>query len=224
MSYLGGVSVIVPLLNEEVMAPQLIEQLAALDAEQVIIVDGGSTDSTCHLMQSAGYQVVQSVAGRAQQMNAGAQHATQSILLFLHADTQLPPSYKSEIAKAKAWGRFDVSFSSQSKAMSVVAFFMNLRSRVSGVATGDQGIFVDKDVFSAIGGFPELPLMEDVALCKRLRQIHRPFNSNMKVVTSARRWQQNGIFKTVVTMWWYRLGYFLGMSPMRFKKGYEDVR
>jgi len=224
VSYLGGVSVIVPLLNEEAIAQQLIDQLAKLDAEQIIVVDGGSSDSTYSLMQDAGYQVVQSAAGRAQQMNAGAQHATQSILLFLHADTQLPQSYRSEIGKAKVWGRFDVSFASQSKAMSVVAFFMNLRSRVSGVATGDQGIFVDKDVFSAIGGFPELPLMEDVALCKRLRQLHRPFNSRAKVITSARRWQQNGIFRTIVTMWWYRLGYFFGMSPMRFKKGYEDVR
>ena len=219
-----GVSIIVPLFNEEAVVSRLIDQLAELDAEQIIIVDGGSTDATRSLMENAGYQVVNSPAGRARQMNTGAKAATQRMLLFLHADTKLPKSYKSELAKADVWGRFDVSFFGSSTGMKVVAFFMNLRSRISGVATGDQAIFVDRDVFESIGGFPDFQLMEDVALCKRLRQLHRPFSSRAKVVTSARRWEQNGIMQTILKMWWYRLAYFFGVSPSKLRQGYDNVR
>lgn len=219
-----GVSIIVPLLNEQAVVPSLIEQLDRLAAEQIVIVDGGSSDGTGKLLQAAGYQVVQSSAGRARQMNAGALLATQSMLLFLHADTQLPKNYKSELAKADVWGRFDVKFSSASKAMKMVAFFINLRSRISGVATGDQAIFVDRDAFNAISGFPDFPIMEDVALCKRLRHFHRPYSSSEKVTTSARRWEQNGVAATIIKMWYFRLAYFFGVSPSKLKQRYQDVR
>ena len=106
----------------------------------------------------------------------------------------------------------------------MIAFFMNLRSRISSVATGDQAIFIDKSVFESIGGFPDFPIMEDVAISKRLRQLHRPYNSRARVTTSARRWRQHGLAKTVFKMWWYRLAYFFGVSPHRIKKGYDDVR
>ena len=219
-----GVSVIVPLLNEEAATQPLLRHLVALHAEQVVIVDGGSSDNTRRIMLDAGYQVIDSPAGRAGQMNAGAKYATQEILLFLHADTELPQNYKSELAKANVWGRFDVRFDSASKSMAMIAFFINLRSRISGVATGDQAIFVDRDVFASIGGYPDFPLMEDVALCKRLRQLHRPFSSRARATTSARRWEQNGVINTIVMMWWYRFAYFLGVSPTKLKQGYTDVR
>lgn len=219
-----GVSIIVPLLNEQAVVPVLIEQLASLAAEQIVIVDGGSVDGTAELLRAAGYQVVESTAGRARQMNAGAQLATQAMLLFLHADTQLPKNYKSELARADVWGRFDVKFSSSSMAMKIVAFFINLRSRISGVATGDQAIFVDRDAFNAISGFPDFPIMEDIAFCKRLRHFHRPYSSRAKVTTSARRWEQNGVAATVIKMWYFRLAYFFGVPPSKLKQRYHDVR
>lgn len=219
-----GVSIIVPLLNESAMAQDLIEHLQNLNAEQVLIVDGGSQDNTVQLLQDAGFTVLSCQAGRAQQMNAGAEKATQAWLLFLHADTRLPVLYKSELLKAAVWGRFDVRFDSPLLAMRVVAFFMNWRSRISGVSTGDQAIFIDTHVFHAVGGFPDMPIMEDIALCKRLRQLHAPFSSTEKVVTSARRWLQNGIVNTVLKMWWYRFVFFIGVSPVALKKGYDDVR
>ena len=219
-----GVSIIVPLLNEAASIGELIEHLNTLDAEQVIVVDGGSSDATAALMKEAGFDVVQSAPSRAKQMNLGASKATQSTLLFLHADTQLPLNYKQELAKASVWGRFDVRFNSRSISMQVIAFFMKWRSRFSSVATGDQAIFVDKAVFDSINGFPDYPIMEDVAFCKRMRQLYRPYNSSLCVITSARRWQQNGVISTVLKMWWYRLAFFLGVSPLKLKKSYSDVR
>jgi len=220
----SGVTIIVPLLNEAEVAEALIEHLRGLEAEQIIIVDGGSTDQTQTLMSEAGFDVIQSPASRAKQMNAGAKGATQSSLLFLHADTRLPESYKTAVAKSEVWGRFDVRFDDSSSAMKMIAFFMNLRSRISSVATGDQAIFIDKSVFDSIGGFPDFPIMEDVAISKRLRQLYRPHNSWLRVTTSARRWRQQGVTKTIFKMWWYRLAYFFGVSPNSLKKGYDDVR
>lgn len=219
-----GVTIIVPLLNEADIADALIEHLGSLEAEQIVIVDGGSTDSTQEIMQEAGFELIQSPAGRAKQMNAGAAQATQNTVLFLHADTRLPRSYKTALAKSSVWGRFDVRFDDSSGAMSMIAFFMNLRSRISSVATGDQAIFINKSVFESIGGFPDFPIMEDVAISKRLRQLYRPYNSRLRVTTSARRWQQHGVAKTVFKMWWYRLAYFFGLPPHQIKKGYDDVR
>ena len=219
-----GVSIIVPLLNEASAAPELIEHLGGLNAEQVIIVDGGSSDATPELMKDAGFDVVQSAPSRSQQMNLGAANATQSMLLFLHADTKLPANYKAELANSDVWGRFDVRFDSDSKAMKLIAFFMNWRSRLSSIATGDQAIFIDRSVFESINGFPAYPIMEDVAFCKRMRQLYRPYNSRLCATTSARRWQQNGVLNTVLKMWWYRLAFFFGASPFKLKKGYENVR
>ncbi len=225
-----GVSIIVPLLNESAVVKdliahltQLIEQDDALQPE-VIIVDGGSHDGTCGDIEAAGLTLIHSDAGRATQMNAGAAVASQPLLLFLHADTRLPENYFSELQRADAWGRFDVRFDVASPTMKMVAGFMNARSRITGVATGDQVLFVDARVFSAIGGFPVIPLMEDVAISKTLRQLHAPYCSRVKVTTSARRWQQHGVFKTILKMWWYRLAFFFGVSPNSLARGYYDVR
>lgn len=220
----SGVTIIVPLLNEAEIAEALIEHLDSLEAEQIVIVDGGSSDATQELMQEAGFDVIQSPPSRAKQMNTGARKATQNTLLFLHADTRLPQAYKTAIAESAVWGRFDVCFDDSSGAMSMIAFFMNLRSRISSVATGDQAIFINKSVFESIGGFPEFPIMEDVAITKRLRQLYRPYNSRLRVTTSARRWQQHGVITTIFKMWWYRLAYVFGVSPHRIKNGYDDVR
>lgn len=218
------VSIIVPVLNEEANIANLLAHLANLKAQQIIIVDGGSKDHTVELLRQSDVTVLTSPAGRAKQMNAGAAIATEAMLLFLHADTQLPNAYFSAIEQAPMWGRFDVRFDTSSPAMRVIAFFMNWRSRITGVATGDQAIFIDADAFRAIGGFPDMPLMEDVALCKRLRHVHAPHCSKLTVTTSARRWQENGIVATIIKMWCYRLAFFVGVSPAKIKQGYDDVR
>jgi rSAM/selenodomain-associated transferase 2 len=219
-----GVSIVVPLLNESAVVPELIKHLNGLNASQIIIVDGGSEDNSVELLRQTDFKVIVGTVGRANQMNVGAKLASESMLLFLHADTRLPSNYQTEIAKAEVWGRFDVQFDCASRAMKIIAFFMNWRSRLSAVATGDQAIFIDTAVFDSIGGFPDMPIMEDIALCKRLRQLHAPYSSKVKVMTSARRWSHNGIVKTVVKMWWYRLAFFLGVSPSTLKKGYDNVR
>jgi len=213
-------------LNEIANLPRLIHELKAFGATQTIIVDGGSDDGSLEQLREleGPFEVISSDKGRAQQLNAGAVLAHCEILLFLHADTKLPIDAKQEIQRAPYWGRFDVAFDSGSKTMGVIAYCMNVRSRLSGVATGDQAIFVRRSLFELVGGFPEIPLMEDVAISKLLKRQHRPYCSRQRVLTSARRWQENGVLSTVVRMWWYRLAYFLGVSPIKMKQGYQDVR
>jgi len=220
------ISVVVPLLNEVANLPRLIRDLNALEFAQTILVDGGSTDGTLeHLEQlESAFQIISSEKGRARQMNAGAAIAECETLLFLHADTKLPSDAKQEITRASHWGHFDVQFDSPSIAMRVVAFFINRRSRLTDIATGDQAIFVTRTLFDSSGGFPDIPLMEDVAICKTLKRRHKPYSSTARVTTSARRWQEHGVVKTVLQMWWYRLAYFLGISPATLKRGYHDVR
>lgn len=175
------------------------------------------------------YIVVQSQSGRAKQMNMGAEIASQVNLLFLHADTRLPEinGVSSEIYKGCAtngWGRFDLRFAESDGFMRIVAFFINRRSRYSGIATGDQAIFVKASLFKKVGGYQDIPLMEDVALCKSLKVEIAPYCSRYKVVTSARRWLKRGRIKTVVFMWRLRWRYFLGESPEVLAKEYKNVR
>lgn len=242
---MSGLSIIVPLLNEIDALPTLCANLEALESEQTIIVDGGSTDGSWQWLlehwhnpddpakgqfesdKNKSRVLLQSEAGRAQQMNMGAQHSIYPMLLFMHADSQIHAEAKLLICDNSAtdrWGRFDVSFDSPSGAMALIAFFMNIRSRVSGVATGDQAIFVHRALFDQVGGFDKLSLMEDVAFCKKLRRLANPHCLRQKVVTSARRWEQNGVVQTVLKMWWYRLLFFFGVSPDKFVNEYRDVR
>ena len=205
------------------MLPRALESLRGLRlrGHEVIVVDGGSEDGTAKLAEPLCDRVVLAPRGRARQMNAGAQAASGEILVFVHADTRLPASAELEIRESlttHAWGRFDVELEGSHRLLPVVAWFMNLRSRLTGIATGDQAIFVRRDCF---GGFPDLPLMEDVAFSTAMRARHRPACLRSRVVTSARRWEERGVVRTMALMWRLRLEYALGADPARLARRYR---
>ncbi len=224
------VSVVMPVRNEAETIRQVL-QVPALrdDAVEVIVVDGGSTDGTADLAGGLAHRVLAALPGRARQMNAGLGVATGDIVLFLHADTVLPPTALNDIRQiaqsdAVVWGRFDVDIAGRSLLLPVVAAFMNARSRLSGVATGDQAMFVRRDVLERIGGVPDIAIMEDVALSKVLRRISAPLCLRTRVRTSGRRWDANGAVRTIATMWLMRLFYVAGMSPDRLARIYGRLR
>lgn len=208
----------IPVLNEAARLPGLLSSLP-FDAE-VIVVDGGSSDDSV-AVASQGHlcrvKVIESRKGRAIQMNAGAAEATGDILLFLHADTRVPQSLTVDLQRfwlsGAAWGRFDVRLDADNLAFRVIETMMNWRSRLTGIATGDQAIFVKRSVFERVGGYAVMPLMEDIELSGQLRKISAPFCFRVCASTSARRWLDNGIARTVINMWWWRLQYFMGVSP-----------
>lgn len=215
-------SIIIPVLNEAERLPRLLEHLAPLRAQgaEVIVVDGGSEDGSGQLAAQAGAQVIYSGRGRALQMNAGAAAASGDMLLFLHADTTLPAMAAQAIEEgirrsgapaARAWGRFDVRIEGRPFMLRVVARLMNWRSRLTGIATGDQAMFVARSAFEAAGGFPEQPLMEDIELSKRLRVQSKPVCLAEQVTTSGRRWETRGVWKTILLMWRLRWAYWRGV-------------
>lgn len=213
-------SVIIPMLNEAQVIAGTLAALAPLrlDGHEVIVVDGGSVDQGVTTARSLADLVISSPRGRAVQMNAGARAASGDVFLFLHADTLLPDAVaKTVIAVLHSpevgWGRFDVRFTSSHPLLRLVAWTMNLRSRVTGIATGDQCIFVKRKWFESVGGFPEIPLMEDVALSRLLARRGRPSCLRATVVTSSRRWEQHGIVRTILEMWAFRLLFFLRVHP-----------
>jgi rSAM/selenodomain-associated transferase 2 len=190
----------------------------------VIVVDGGSGDATFDLAKPLSDKAIRAPRGRAAQMNAGAKAASGDMLLFLHADTRLPEHADAALVEAlagsdKRWGRFDVRIDGGAP-LGIVAAMMNLRSRVTGIATGDQAIFVTRALFDRAGGFPEIALMEDVALSKRLRRDSRPLCLRARVTTSDRRWQTHGVLRTIVLMWRLRLAYYFGAEPASLAKRY----
>ena len=219
------ISIVVPALDEAggieaCLAP--LQPLRARGAE-VIVVDGGSRDATRGLAAALADLVLESPRGRARQMNAGAARARGDVLVFLHADTLLPEGADHAIEEATQrapWGRFDVAISGGSPLLAIVAAAMNARSRACGIATGDQAIFARRDAFRAAGGFPEIPLMEDVALSKRLKRIARPACLRQRVITSGRRWERHGTLRTIVLMWRLRAAYALGADPRRLARRY----
>ena len=212
-------SVVVPALNEARGIRAALEALAPLRSRghEVIVVDGGSSDRTAELAAGLCDRVLSAPRGRARQMNAGARAATGDVLLFLHADTRLPPRADELIPDSSMWGRFDVRIEGRHPLLKVVAWAMNLRSRLSGIATGDQAIFVRRDAFP---GFPEIALMEDVALSKLLKRRGAPACLRQRVVTSGRRWESRGVLRTILLMWRLRLLYFLGVSPELLARRY----
>jgi rSAM/selenodomain-associated transferase 2 len=221
-------SIIIPCLNEaEIIGATLkaLEPLRLRGAE-VIVVDGGSEDDTAARAGAGADLVLEAPRGRAAQMNAGAARARGSILLFLHADCAPPPQADAAIvdglARARrSWGRFDARIAGAHPLLRAVELLMNLRSRWTGVATGDQGIFVTKSLFTAAGGYPEIALMEDVALSKRLKSFGSPLCLRHRITTSARRWERNGILRTIILMWRLRLAFWLGADPRRLAVRYD---
>ena len=220
------VSIVVPVLDEAadiVAALTALQPLRAAGAE-VIVVDGGSSDDTVAFATPLADKVIPAPRGRGSQMNAGAALARGEVLLFLHADTHLPEGALTLVAGALragcVWGRFDVRIEGASLWLPVIAALMNRRSRVTGIATGDQAMFVTRQAFDAVGGFPDLPLMEDIELSKRLLKLSRPACIAAQVTTSGRRWERHGFWRTVLRMWWLRLRYFLGADPAQLAREY----
>jgi rSAM/selenodomain-associated transferase 2 len=220
-------SFIVPALNE---AGELSSTLQALQqargrGHEVIVVDGGSEDATPEVAAPLADATLGAPRGRALQMNAGAAQARGDTLVFVHADTRLPAEADLLIEAARAashrWGRFDVRLSGNQPLLRVVERLMNLRSRLTGIATGDQAIFVDATLFRDVGGFPDQPLMEDLALSKTLKRHGRPACLQQRVVTSSRRWEHAGVMRTIVLMWWLRVRYTLGAPAERLARAYH---
>ena len=220
-------TVIVPMLNEARALPQLLPQLQRLQADghQLLLVDGGSDDGSAQQARAAGFNVIESARGRARQMNTGVEHACGDVLLFLHADTRLPADYWPAIRQGLAqgnrvWGRFDVSIEGRPWMLRVVSLMINLRSRLSGIATGDQAIFVKHGVFIEAGRFADLPLMEDIDLSQRLLRLSRPLCLRQRVTTSGRRWETRGVWTTIFLMWRLRYAYWRGVPASELAKAY----
>jgi rSAM/selenodomain-associated transferase 2 len=219
------ISVIVPVLDEAAGIQAALAPLQPLRSRghQVIVVDGGSTDATLALARPLADRVLCAPRGRGSQMNAGAQAANGDALLFLHADTLIPPDADELVSRALAghrWGRFDVRIDSPHPLLPMVALMMNLRSRLTGIATGDQAIFATRTAFESAGGYLSIGLMEDVALSARLKRAGAPACLPQKAVTSGRRWERHGVLRTIVLMWKLRLMYSLGADPQRLARIY----
>jgi rSAM/selenodomain-associated transferase 2 len=220
-------SIIIPCLNE---AEGIAGTLAALEpvrrrGAEVIVVDGASDDGTAERAAPLADVVFAAPRGRASQMNAGADRARGEILLFLHADTLLPEAADALIIDGlkrarRSWGHFDVRIDGRHPLLRAVERLMNARSRLTGIATGDQAIFVTRTLFTATGGFPDIPLMEDIELSKRLKRFGAPLCLNHRIVTSGRRWQKRGVLRTILLMWGLRLAYSLGADPRRLAVRY----
>lgn len=215
-------SIVIPTLNEAQTIGAALAALALLRARghEALVADGGSDDGTRDIARPLADRVIVAQRGRARQMNAGAAAATGDALLFLHADTRLPAQADQIIFHAleqNPWGRFDVTIEGRSGLFPVIAFFMNLRSRLTGVATGDQAIFVRRADFA---GFPEIALMEDIAFSKAMKHRGAPAALHEKVTTSGRRWERQGVLRTMVLMWRLRLAFFLGAEPDELARRY----
>lgn len=223
-----SLSIVVPTLDEAAGIEGTLAALQPLRARgcEVVVADGGSTDGTPELARPSADRVVTSERGRARQQNAGAMAATGDVLLFLHADTRLPDGADELVIgglrrSGRGWGRFDVRLTGRHPMLRLIERMIGLRSRLSGIATGDQAIFVRRDWFLRAGRFPDIPLMEDVALSKALKRMGPPLCLRAAVTTSSRRWETRGIVRTMVLMWRLRLAYALGADPAELAERYR---
>jgi rSAM/selenodomain-associated transferase 2 len=222
-----ALSIIIPALEEAATIADALGALAPFRARgaEVIVVDGGSRDGTMEAAQPLADRVIAAARGRGAQMNAGAAAARGEVLLFLHADTRLPTEADRVVLDVlrrtkRAWGRFDVTIAGRSPLLRLVAALMNLRSRLTGIATGDQAMFMTRAAFAQAGGFPDIPLMEDVVLSRQLKRVSAPACLHARVTTSGRRWDRDGVVRTVVTMWRLRFAFFLGAEPSQLARHY----
>jgi len=224
-------SIIIPTLNESRTIAHTLLALQPLKqaGHQIILVDGGSTDDTLAQAGSLADLVLSTARGRASQMQFGALSADGDMLWFLHADTVPGSKAVGQVEQLSTrlknrWGYFQVSFREKSILLAMISRLMNLRSRLTAVGTGDQGIFVSRELYDAVGGFDDIPLMEDISLCKKLRKISRPRCLSGTLQTSARRWLNNGIIRTILLMWCLRFAYFVGVKPNALARFYTTVR
>ena len=222
-------SIIIPVLNEERTIADAVDNLGCVERCEIIVVDGGSTDRTAEVVRDGPARLVVAARGRAAQMNQGARHAAGDVLLFLHADTRLPATAGADVEGSMTdpgcvGGRFDIRLDSPRPLLRVVGQMISLRSRLTRVATGDQAIFVRRTVFEGLGGFPEIPIMEDVAFCRALKRQGRIACLRSRVVSSARRWEQNGPVRTILLMWALKALYLAGVAPARLKRLYSEAR
>jgi rSAM/selenodomain-associated transferase 2 len=224
-----NISVIIPVLNEEKTVAATLHALAPLQPHEIIVVDGGSADRSREIAGQLGAKVLTTERGRARQMNCGARHASGEVLLFLHADTRLPDSALLDITSALAdarcaGGRFDVELEGRHWMLKTIGALINYRSRATKVGTGDQAIFVRREIFTRMGGYPDIPLMEDIAFCRALKRTGGVACLRSRVVTSARRWESDGVWRTIFRMWTLKFLYLAGVSPARLKQFYADTR
>jgi rSAM/selenodomain-associated transferase 2 len=222
-------SIIIPVLNEEKAISTCLEALQKFRQQcEIIVVDGGSVDRTYQMAGPLADKVIRSLPGRAKQMNQGAASASANVLIFLHADTFLPDqafkAIEEGLQQGYEWGRFDIRLSGQSCLFTIIATLMNWRSALTGIATGDQAIFVTRRLFEQIDGYPDIALMEDLAVCKILKTTSPPLCLKNRVQSSGRRWQNQGIMRTILLMWWLRLRFFLGDNPAALAPLYREGR
>jgi rSAM/selenodomain-associated transferase 2 len=225
-------AVVVPVLNEGAGIGATLSGLQAMRARgvRIVVVDGGSSDDTAVQARDFADDVIGSTRGRARQMNVGARHIGMAAdgLLFLHADTRLPPQADAAVVAAlragARWGRFDARIDGTAPLLAMVGWLMNWRSRLTGICTGDQAIFVERGLFEALGGWPDQPLMEDIEFSRRARRLASPAALRPAVVTSGRRWEQGGVWRTIALMWSLRWRYFRGVDPAELAREYRDAR
>jgi rSAM/selenodomain-associated transferase 2 len=222
-----SIAVVIPVLNEEGVIAEALESAAG--ADEILVVDGGSTDRTVEVALGCGARVVESARGRGVQQNVGGRLATSDVLLFLHADSLLPAGYRDDVLRAlnrsaAGWGRFDVELRPAGPLLGLIGRLISVRSRISRGATGDQGIFVLRGLFNRIGGFAEQSLFEDVEICRRLKREAVMAIPHGRMITSSRRWRSDGVFRTVLLMWAMKLAYLSGVPAERLERFYRNAR
>lgn len=223
-----SLAIVIPVFNEAKILPNVLKALKTLSVEELVFVDGGSTDNTVALIREQGFVCLQSEAGRAKQMIVGTQNTKSDIILYLHIDTLISSSNILNIKKAYNQGylsgRFDIILSNSSITYRIISFFINARSCLTKVSTGDQGIFVSRQAYEAVGGYPDIALMEDIALTKALKRLGKVVCLHDKLVTSSRRWEKHGVLKTIFLMWKLRFLFWIGVSPEKLAEIYRDAR